>query len=372
MKVLISGGAGFIGSATAASLLARGHSVTVLDALIPQVHGPAADWPLSLMRTCRLIRGDVRNGDDWLRAIEGVQAVYHLAAETGTGQSMYSAARYCDVNVTGTAVLSDILAAGGHKIERVVLASSRAVYGEGAYTAPDGTTVYPGPRSADRMQRGEFTPHLSGRPIRPAATPEDAALQPTSVYGLTKLAQEQLLGMACQARAIPLSILRYQNVYGPGQSLRNPYTGVLSIFAALARSGRTIDVFEDGLSGRDFVFIDDVAEANVLALRAPTPEVCILNIGTGLATSTLDVVHRLEACLGRRVSYVISGRFRNGDIRTCYADVTRARDFLGFTAKTSVDSGIARLVQWVLSQAPAEIDYSAALREAAEREPVLV
>ena len=270
-RVLVTGGAGFIGSRLVARLLGHGVAVTVLDALLPSIHGADASPPSSV-ESARFIRGDVRDEDAWRDALDGVGTVYHLAAETGTGESMYRARHYVDVNVGGTALLCDLLLAdAAPSVRRVVLASSRAVYGEGPYRCDDHGVVYPEPRSASRLRAGRWEPACPrcGADVRPVAVHAGIRTGPTSTYGMTKRDQEELLRLLLPPRGVDVVSLRLQNVYGPGQSLQNPYTGILSIFSVRLLDGQPIRVFEDGLESRDFVYVDDVVDAFLAASEAP-------------------------------------------------------------------------------------------------------
>ncbi len=366
-RVLITGGAGFIGSALAARLAGDGHAVTVLDNLLPQVHGPdPAASPLRrrLPANVRFILGDVTDRDTLAGALDGQEAVVHFAAETGTGQSMYRIEHYARVNVGGTALLLDLLANGHHSIRRLVVASSRAIYGEGCYLAPDGRKLYPGPRAKSAMEMGRFEPEVAGEgPLTAAPTPEDAKLHPTSVYGITKHVQEQLVLTAGGALGIEAVALRFQNVYGPGQSLSNPYTGILSIFANRILSGEGLNIFEDGRESRDFVFVDDAVEATCRALSADGAPGHAFNVGTGRAVSVIEVAETLMAALGRRVPVRISGEFRIGDIRHAFACTRLAEERLGFRAAVGFETGAARLAAWAAGEGPQESGYEASLAE---------
>lgn len=370
--VLITGGAGFIGSRLAARFVAGGHTVSVLDSLIPQVHGEDPDRTSPLLRSldgvADVIHGSVTSKDDLRRALTNATIVVHLAAETGTGQSMYEIDRYVDANVGGTAKLLDVLANETHTVKRVVIASSRSIYGEGAYETEDGRRVYPGHRADADMAAGDFDVHAPGEgPLRPVPTDESAALHPSSVYGITKQMQESLtLTVAPTVGIEPVSV-RYQNVYGPGQSLKNPYTGILSIFSTLIRQGKPINIFEDGEESRDFVYIDDVVEATFLASTVPAAAGRVLNVGSGVATSVKDVVAALFAAYGTEVPTHISGNYRLGDIRHNVADTTALREVLGFTPAVPFEEGVRRFAEWVLTE-PVEADgYERSLKEMADR-----
>ena len=264
-KVLITGGAGFIGQHLVRFLVERGLSVTILDNFLPQVHGPGGKLSEDLAARVRLVHGDVADPIAMQDALKGVGRIVHLAAETGTGQSMYEVGRYARTNLEGTAQIFEVLAKSpNHKVDRIVVASSRAVYGEGAYRCERDGVVYPVPRSSAEKQSGYFDPFcpLCKKTCTAAATPESAPPQPSSFYGLTKLTQEQMVLLFGQVFGIPSVALRYQNVFGPGQSLQNPYTGILAIFSNLARVGQPIRVLEDGRESRDFVYIDDMVDAD--------------------------------------------------------------------------------------------------------------
>jgi len=355
--VLITGGAGFIGSALAAALRARGDSVRVLDNFSEQIHHDARRDDVET------IVGSVLDAEALERALAGVDVVVHLAAETGTGQSMYEVARYADVNVGGTARLLEAVARQSTRPRKLVVASSRAVYGEGKYLNKEGRAVFPPIRAVDDLEQGRFDPLDSGRPLQAVATDEDSALHPVSVYGVTKLAQEQLVLAVGQSIGVSATALRYQNVYGPGQSLRNPYTGILSIFSTLIRQGRPINIFEDGLESRDFVYIDDVVDATIRALRSDAANGVAVNVGSGVATSVLDVVRGLEGAMGATAQITVTGDFRLGDIRHNFADLTRAREMLGFTPATSLGDGLQRFTRWALDQDQPDSNYEGSLAE---------
>jgi len=364
-RILITGGAGFIGSNLAVRLHADGWQVTVLDTLSPQVHGadPSAS-PLfrSIRDIAAFIHGDVTDRDMLARALTNQDAVVHFAAETGTGQSMYEIDRYTRVNVGGTALLLDILANARHDIRRVVVASSRSIYGEGKYVSAAGP-VYPGARTDADMAAGHFELYSAdGTPLDLAATDETSRIHPSSVYGITKQVQEQLVLTVCPTIGIDAVALRYQNVYGPGQSLTNPYTGILSIFSNLIMNGKSINIFEDGRESRDFILVDDVVTATALALTSPAAAGKAINVGSGVPTDVLTVAQRLMDNLGE-VPLAVSGNYRLGDIRHNYADMTLATAVLGFTPRFSFADGIARFCAWAKAQGPQRNDYDASIAE---------
>lgn len=350
-NILISGGAGFIGSSMAAALSARGYRVTVLDNLSTQIHGEIRPT-YGAFAPYTLLKGDVRSRQDWARALADQQVVVHFAAETGTGQSMYQVERYVDVNVRGTANLLDILANETHSVKKLVVASSRAIYGEGKYHCPVHHDVYPRPRTTSDMQAGDFAVKcpICGHECTPLPTDEDSKLHPSSVYGISKLGQEQLFMTVGQSLGIPAVALRYQNVYGPGQSLLNPYTGILSIFSTRIRNAVPIAIFEDGKESRDFVYIDDVVEATRLAIESDAANFEVFNVGSGVRIDVLTVAHLLRAALGGDCPIEISGKFRAGDIRHNFADISKVKARLGYVPQVEFAAGIGRFADWVMTQ----------------------
>ena len=348
MRVLITGGAGFIGRHLAQSLLAESHQVAVLDTLSEQVHGPAAQIPPQLAGAT-FLRGDVRDLVLLAEALDGVDAVAHLAAETGVGQSMYEVDHYVDVNDRGTATLLQAIAETQRPV-RVVLASSRAVYGEGLYRCARCGDVSPLPRDPAALDRADWDPicPICAGGVDPLPTHEETRCRPGSVYAATKLAQEHLCQIVGAAYGLPVVVLRYFNVYGPGQSLGNPYTGILTTFYARARAGKPIEVFEDGRESRDFVYIADVVEATRRALLHPAldPDSRVVNVGTGVPTSIHDLARALRRAGGWSVPIELTGMFRVGDVRHAFADTSRAAQVLGFEATTPLQDGLQRWLRW--------------------------
>ena len=369
-NILITGGAGFIGSNLALKLISKGYHITVLDNLSPQIHGenPEKDSPLYLSikdKVC-FINGTVTSKDDLLSAIKDQDAIVHLAAETGTGQSMYEIQKYVDVNIGGTALLLDLLTNTKHNVRKVVVASSRAIYGEGRYFSEDlKQYVYPTERTDDFMAKGDFEVKYPGctQPLKLVATTEDSMIHPTSVYGITKQVQEQLVMTVCPTINVAPVAFRYQNVYGPGQSLSNPYTGILSIFSTRIKNGNGINIFEDGKETRDFVYIEDVVDATIAGIEKDTANGYVFNVGTGVATDVLTVANTLIKCYGIEVPLSVSGNYRLGDIRHNYADISLAEERLGFEPKWSFSKGISEFTKWVNEQEVKEDNYEKSIEE---------
>jgi dTDP-L-rhamnose 4-epimerase len=330
--------------------------VRVLDALDPQVHGANAARPAHLHAAAELQVGDVRDRGAVRRALDGVEAVFHLAAAVGVGQSMYEIERYVSVNSVGAAVLLEELVAARARIARVVVASSMSIYGEGAYrAAPDGPLLYPPLRSPAQLAAHDFELRgADGRPLVPAPTPESKPLVPTSVYAVTKRDHEELFHAVGAAYGIPTVALRYFNCYGPRQSLSNPYTGVIAIFASRLLGGHAPPIYEDGGQSRDFVHVSDVAAANLLALERDAAAGGVYNVGTGRGTSVREVARLLARALGAAVEPEIVGRFRAGDVRHCIADPRAAARDLGFAAATPLEDGVRELLAWLRTQSPVD------------------
>lgn len=366
--ILITGGAGFIGSNLALKLRTKGYNVTILDNLSPQIHGdnPATTSPLyqSIKDSVRFIKGTVTSKADWLQAIADADAIVHLAAETGTGQSMYEIQKYTDVNISGTSLMLDILTNHSHQVKKVVVASSRAIYGEGRYLSKEQGYVYPESRLEADMSAQQFECTYQGcSALELVATDENSLIHPSSVYGITKQVQEQLVMCVCPTIGIAPVAFRYQNVYGPGQSLSNPYTGILSIFSTRIKNGNPINIFEDGKESRDFVYIDDVVEATILGLEKSEANGQSFNVGTGIAVDVYTVAQTLIKQYGSTVELKISGNYRLGDIRHNFADLTKIKNTLGFTPKWTFEEGIARFSRWVDAQKVMHDRYSESIEE---------
>ena len=367
-NILITGGAGFIGSRLALLLVANGHNVRVLDNLSPQIHGSDpmhSPLFLSIRGKVEFYRGSVNSRADLMKVLPGMDTIVHLAAETGTGQSMYAIRHYSDVNIGGTALLLDLIANEQFPVRKIVVASSRAVYGEGKYCCAQHGFVFPSSRSAKDMEQGDFAVHCPkcAVPAQLVPTDEETPLRPTSIYGITKLTQEQMVLTVGRALGISALAFRYQNVYGPGQSLSNPYTGILSIFSTRIRNGSGINIFEDGKESRDFVFIDDVVAVTANGIEHEAPLVDVFNLGSGVATDVLTIASTLQQLLGETVPTEVSGKFRLGDIRHNVADLTKVKAVFGFEPSVSIDDGLRQFVAWVKGEKIQMDRYEESLRE---------
>ncbi len=366
MNVLITGGAGFIGRNLVRRLAPAGHRCLVFDRFSPQIHEPGAAYPELQLPGVEVVTADVRDRAALQAALDRCDAVVHLAAETGTGQSMHQVEHYYDVNVRGTALLLDCLTAmGAKRPKKLLLASSRAIYGEGAYRCAGHGLVHPRGRTAAAMDRGLFEPACPqcGGALLMVPTGEDAPAQPTSVYGASKYAQEQLVLLQAGALGLACTALRFQNVYGPGQSLKNPYTGILAIFTNLARRGDTIQIFEDGRESRDFVYVDDVVTALAAALDDPRPGQHVYNVGAGTAVNVLEIATALVRRLDSRSKIVISGAYRVGDIRHNLADISRITRDLDYAPTVGFAAGLEQFVRWALEGPPTDTGYRRSLEE---------
>lgn len=353
-KILITGGLGFIGLRLSRRLLDAGFQVVVIDSLSPQIHGmlPVVDLSAVSGGAFRFLRGDVGCPDGFAKELGSADALVHLAAETGTAQSMYEISRYNAVNSQGTAALLQWLHDHPHRIRKVVLASSRSIYGEGAYRCAGCGLVSPDVRTAERLDRHQWDPACPtcGGELQVVPTPESSRPRPASVYAATKLAQEDLVRIACGAFGLPFSILRFQNVYGPGQSLNNPYTGILSIFSTRIRRGLDLPIFEDGRESRDFIHVEDVAEAIRLCLVVEATHGQTLNVGTGVPTSVQDMAEQLVKAFGGASRTYLTAQYRIGDIRHCFADISLIHRLTGFAPRISLEEGLAGFAHWVNGQ----------------------
>ncbi|MFC0875927.1 NAD-dependent epimerase/dehydratase family protein [Saccharicrinis sp. FJH2] len=355
-RILITGGAGFIGSNLTKKLVNKGYEVTILDNLSRQIHGdnPKETSPLyqSVINIARVIEGSVISRRDWLNAIGNQDAIIHLAAETGTGQSMYEIKKYVDVNIGGTALMLDILTNEKHSIKKIVVASSRAIYGEGRYYCDIHGYVYPLARVQNEMDLGDFECKcpICHSSVTLKSTDEDSKIHPTSVYGITKATQEQMVLTVGKSIDIPAVAFRYQNVYGPGQSLSNPYTGILSVFSTQIKNGNSINIFEDGKESRDFIYINDVVDATILGLEKNTANGCAFNVGADEPVSVIEVAKTLLQNYNSDVKLNVTGNYRLGDIRHNYADLTKIKRLLDFDPKWPFEKGIKAFTSWVEEQ----------------------
>lgn len=364
-KVLITGGAGFIGSNLALRLIEKGYEVRVMDNLSEQIHGKESELLSSIIDKVDFFHGDVRNPEDWKRAVENQEIVVHLAAETGTGQSMYEVQKYVDVNINGTAIFLDFLVNEKHSVEKVVIASSRAIYGEGKYNCMDHGNIYPEERDEKDLLKGEFDPKCPqcGKIMETLATDENSKIHPSSVYGITKQNQEQMVLNVCRSIGIAAVAFRYQNVYGPGQSLKNPYTGILSIFSTQMKNGNDINIFEDGKESRDFVFIDDVVKATILGIEKEEADFEVFNVGFGKGTTVMEVAQTLKDMYHAEVGIKVTGNFRLGDIRHNYADLSKIQSKLGFVPDFDFQKGVKKFTDWVNEQEIQADNYLQSIEE---------
>ncbi len=371
-KVLITGGAGFIGSNVARELVKEGYEITVLDNFLPQIHGDKNELLDDLSGKVKLIVGDVSDKSVLYAALEGQDAVIHYAAETGTGQSMYAVSHYTNVNIQATANLCDYIINESHNIKSVIVASSRSIYGEGKYNSLEHGTVYPNSRTFQNVNESfeVCCPISKKHNLEVKATDEASKIHPSSFYGITKQVQEQMIILATQLKGICGYALRYQNVYGPGQSLKNPYTGILSIFTRLALQNEEINIFEDGLESRDFVHIEDVVNATVSCLKSTKKGQYILNVGSGIPVNVLEVAQEIVQYLKSTSQIKISGAFREGDIRHNFADLTLIKEVIGFEPQWRFKEGLHSFIDWVLEQndIPKDTtDYKKSLGELKEK-----
>jgi dTDP-L-rhamnose 4-epimerase len=371
LNVLITGGAGFIGSRLARKLSDGGAQVTIVDNLSEQVHGPDAVFDRDLTPVATCVRGDVRDRAIMAELFADTEVVVHLAAETGTGQSMYAVEHYADVNVQGTAVLLDLLVnARPAALRKIIVASSRAVYGEGQYRCAAHGIVFPGARTEAAMSKGQFDavcPQCH-KVASVMATTEATPYGPSSFYGLTKQVQEQMVLMFAAALGIDGFGLRYQNVYGPGQSLTNPYTGILAVFSNLVRQGKPLNIFEDGEESRDFVFVDDVVEATAACIRPDVHGVMALNVGSGHRTTVMEVAQAVIAHFGADVPIAISGAYRVGDIRHNVADISAIRDLTGYDPKWNFTDGLKSFLDWASGHEASDAGFDKSLKELSDRQ----
>lgn len=361
MRILVTGGFGFIGSHLVDALIERGFETVILDNLERQVHG--GRLPAHANREAEAVIADVRDKDALRRALQGVDAVFHLAAMVGVGQSMYEVARYVSVNCQGTANLLDILANEAHGVRKLVVASSMSVYGEGEYLCPQCGGGRAAPRGPDQLGRRDWEARCAdcSAELLPLPTREDKPLRPGSIYSVSKKDQEELSLVFGQAFAIPTVALRFFNAYGPRQSLSNPYTGVCAIFCSRHKNGEPPLIFEDGQQLRDFVHVSDVAQACLLALENPDMDHQAFNVGSGQPISILELARTIQQAAGSPIPAEVTGRFRVGDVRHCFADISRLRA-MGFAPRVAIEDGMGELMEWMRGET-AEDHFPAALRQ---------
>lgn len=364
-RVLITGGAGFIGSHLADELIEKGYEVRALDNLSEQVHGPDAVRPDYLNPEVELIVGDIRDKNAVRRALEGVDAVFHFAAMVGVGQSMYQIEDYTDVNNVGTAVLLEALIE--NPVQKLVVASSMSIYGEGLYETADGSLVQEGERSLAELKQQQWDMQdEKGNPYQPQPTPETKKPNLSSVYALSKYDQERLCLITGKAYNMPVTALRFFNVYGTRQALSNPYTGVLAIFASRLLNGNAPLIFEDGLQKRDFVHVKDVARACRLALETPEADGEVFNVGSGNRYTIREIADKLAHVMGKDINAEVTGKYRVGDIRHCFSDLSKAKAILGYEPQVPFEEGLTELAQWLEGQIAVD-SVSRATEELASR-----
>ena len=370
-KILITGGSGFIGSVLVNKLYdIGGFDLTVIDSMTEQIHG--CDWGQSyLYKTiqgkCNFIKNSVTNIDVMKEVVPENEFILHLAAETGTGQSMYQINQYNETNVMGTSNMLQAISLAGKKskVKKIVLSSSRSVYGEGKYECPKCGVVFPDSRDKEKMLDGDFhfyCPNCAKK-LKLVSTTEDSAIKPASLYAYTKYAQEMMLKTMCPAMGIDYTIFRFQNVYGVGQSLKNPYTGILSVFSSLMLEDKPVNIFEDGLESRDFVNVQDIADGVIACLDNARSNGQTMNLGSGINTSVIEIAEILKKHYNSFSEIKITGDFRIGDIAHNKADISKAREILGFEPKISLDEGLKQFSDWVVGQETDNSKYEQSLAE---------
>lgn len=367
-RILVTGGAGFVGSHLVDALIARGDEVRVFDSLVEQVHGPGDRVPEYLNSNAEFRHGDLLDTDALRDALKDVDVIFHQAAAVGVGQSMYEVRRYVELNSLGTANLLQLLVNDSGNIRKLIVASSMSIYGEGAYECAEHGAVYPQLRPAAQLAEHDWEMHCPrcGEVVAPLPTDEDKPLFPTSIYAITKRDHEEMSLSVGRAYSIPTVALRYFNIYGTRQSVSNPYTGVAAIFSSRLLNGRPPIVYEDGRQRRDFVHVSDIVQANLLALDKSEADYQVFNVGTGHPTTVLDVATELSAALGIETGYEITNKFREGDIRHCYADISRIRHVLGYEPKVAFRDGIRGMIDWLRTQTAVDA-VEAAQQELARR-----
>ena len=345
-KILVTGGAGFIGSFLVDRLVDEGHDVRIFDNLEPQVHqGKKPDY---LNEGAEFIKGDICNYDELRNVVDDVEVVFHQAAMVGVGQSQYQPKRYVDVNTGGTANLLDILVNSEHDVKKLIVASSMSIYGEGAYECEVCGVVNPEVRDSEQMSKGDWEVYCPscGKPLKPVPASEEKKLQSNSIYAITKKDQEEMCLNIGGSYGIPTVALRYFNVFGPRQSLSNPYTGVVAIFLSRIKNNNPPLIFEDGLQSRDFISVHDIVDANLLAMESAAADYEYLNVGAGRQITIIDIAEILAKLLDSDVKPDVVGGFRKGDVRHCFSDISKIRDKLGFKPKMDFDEGLKELIEW--------------------------
>ena len=345
MKILVTGGAGFIGSHLVDKLVEMGNNVFVVDSLDEQVHTKKPEY---LNTKAEYLFGDIRDKLVLKKAIEGVEVIFHEAAAVGVGQSMYHVEKYVDVNTMATAKLLDFLVNCENEVRKLIVASSMSIYGEGAYECEDCGVVYPKLRSEEQLKSRKWEMKCSncGKIVKAIPTGEDKPLHPTSIYAITKRDQEEMCLSIGRAYGLPTVALRYFNVYGPRQSLNNPYTGVCAIFSSRIKNNNPPLIFEDGLQSRDFVSVHDIVEANILAMKKSNADYEVFNVGTGKSTNISEIAHTLIKLYGKETESRIINKYRAGDIRHCFSSISKIKDKLGYKPKVDFDIGMKELVAW--------------------------
>lgn len=365
-KILVTGGAGFIGSFLVDELIKKGHPVRIFDNLEPQVHDKGV--PSYLNKKAEFVRGDVRNREELEKALEGIDVVFHFAAAVGVSQSMYQVKRFVDTNVSGTGNLLDILVNSKHKVRKLVVASSMTCYGEGVSSCKSCGVVYPSLRGEEQMKKSEWELRCPkcGKVVEPIPTPETKATSPSTIYALTTKVKEDMCLAIGKTYEIPTVALRFFNVFGPRQSLNNPYTGVSAIFMSRIKNNNQPIINEDGLQSRDFISVHDVVEACILAMEKPEADYDFFNVGSGKATTIKGVAEIIAKGYGSSIKPEITNKSRKGDLRHCTADISKIRQRLGWSPKISFEEGIKELIEWSRKQEAID-NYDKAERELREK-----
>jgi dTDP-L-rhamnose 4-epimerase len=352
MNILVTGGAGFIGSHLVDGLIEKGHNVRVLDALVSQVHGTNPTWPIWLSTEIDRIHGDVRDQSIWPKILKDVDVIYHLAAEVGVGQSMYEMTRYMSANTLGTTMMLEQLTRGKYHVQKLIVASSMSIYGEGAYIRHNGECQYPPIRSMGQLVRKQWELFLENpnEELIPIPTSEEKPLNPTSVYAISKRDQEELCLTVGRAYNIPTIALRFFNVYGPRQALSNPYTGVVAIFSSRLLNKKPPLIYEDGLQSRDFVHVNDIVQALILAMAHDEANYEAINVGSGQRVTILEIAEMLARVLNMSIKPQVIKQYRIGDIRHCFADIRKAQRLLNYEPKIKLEDGMLGLIEWLKKQ----------------------